>query len=78
MPAALRIVPESALPLWQSHPWHQEIAAFRLPEEEVLTLQSAHITASRYLGGQSRRKARFMMPTVAMCRLPGICEGPGI
>ncbi|WP_419603800.1 tetratricopeptide repeat protein [Thiolapillus sp.] len=50
MPAALRIVPESALPLWQSHPWHQEIAAFRLPKKEVLTLQSAYITASRYLG----------------------------
>jgi len=50
MPAGLRIFPESALPLWQSHPWHQEIAAFRLPEKELLTLESATVTASRYLG----------------------------
>ncbi|WP_456406021.1 tetratricopeptide repeat protein [Thiolapillus sp.] len=51
MPAAgLQIFPESAVQHWLQHPWHQEIADFKLPEKELLALPSALLTASRHLG----------------------------
>lgn len=50
MPAALRIFPEAALPMWNAHPWHQDIADFALPDKALLSLRSAFVSASCFLG----------------------------
>lgn len=50
--AGLHIAPESATQIWREHPWHQEIADFKLPQKELISLQSAYVTASRHLGSE--------------------------
>lgn len=48
--SGLQIFPESAVQSWRKHPWQQEIADFKLPEKELLSLRSAYVTASCHLG----------------------------
>ncbi|WP_456377444.1 glycosyltransferase 61 family protein [Thiolapillus sp.] len=48
--SGLWLFPASAKKMWQEHPWHREIADFRLPEKQLLSISSARITASCYLG----------------------------
>jgi tetratricopeptide (TPR) repeat protein len=48
--SGLQLFPESAMQHWLEHPWHQEIADFKLPEKELLSLHAACVTTSRYLG----------------------------
>ncbi len=48
--SGLQLFPESAMQHWLEHPWHQEIADFKLPEKELLSLHAACVTTSRHLG----------------------------
>ncbi len=59
--AGLQIFPESAMQSWREHPWQQEIADFKLPEKELLSLQSAYVTASCHLGPEQAQGGVYSM-----------------